>query len=122
MLAPVTLARTEQRAKQMGIKLINVNVPKGSLDQGVEKVKNKFIKFLVRRPLTKKYKLLSMNERIYCNLLSFLQRMLAPVTLARTEQRAQQLEIKFINVNVPKDSLDQGVEKVKNKLIKFLER
>ena len=124
MLAPVTLARTEQRAKQMGIKLINVNVPKGSLDQGVEKflVKNKLIKFLVRRPLTKKYKLLSMNERIYCNLLSFLQRMLAPVTLARTEQRAQQLEIKFINVNVPKDSLDQGVEKVKNKLIKFLER
>ena len=63
-----------------------------------------------------------MNERIYCNLLSFLQRMLAPVTLARTEQRAQQLEIKLINVNVPKDSLDQGVEKVKNKLIKFLER
>ena len=47
--------------------------------------------------------------------------MLAIVTLARTEQRVQQLEIKLINVNVPKDSLDQGVEKVKNKLVNFLE-
>ena len=55
-----------------------------------------------------------MNERIYCNLLSFLQRMLAPVTLARTEQHAWQLEIKLINVNVPKDFLDQVVEKVQN--------
>ena len=48
--------------------------------------------------------------------------MLAPATLARTEQRAQQLEIKLINVNVSKDSLDQGVEKVINELIEFLVR
>ena len=76
----------------------------------------------MRRPLTKKDELLSMNERVYCNLLSFLRRMLAIATLARTEQRAKQLEIKVINVNVPKGSLDQGVEKVKNKLNKFFER
>ena len=48
MFAIVTLARTEQRAKQLEIKLINVNVPKGSLDQDVEKVKNKLNTFLVR--------------------------------------------------------------------------
>ena len=47
-------------------------------------------------------------------MLSFSQRMLALVTHARTEQRAWQLEIKLINVNVPKDFLDQVVEKVLN--------
>ena len=40
------------------------------------------------------------------------QRMLVPVDLARTEQRASQLGIKLMNVNAQLDFLDKTVEKV----------